>query len=476
MKRLIIIAMMLAAVAGQAQFKLIKGPESKAFSANTLSTATLLGRYEDNNVWLNETRHGWCVTALDHVFQPVASVEIRTNAKELVAATIKGNSATLLIAERVKNQTTVYVAHLSLDSTTAVDTFATMTTTSNKDKCRLWGATSPSGNYMGCMMITEFNETKQYNAIAYLLDASGKEVHNYEYPLASMDDMFVTDDGRIVTLGYECNNSKVQFSVNYITAKKVESGAGTIDCNAIRDIEIVNVIGDRMIAMGTIQGNGRKALKTCGGVLALSYDLAESKIHNYSIRPFSTEDMNIFYNRKLNKDSKEDAAKNIMVMERMATNFGGVMALSRSFDQLKSGNDGLEKHTYTRVGLHVVAVDMDGNVKWISNLRSYDVQKNNGNLIGIGMVNGINDEVYIYKYQNIGMPWIFSNVKPAKKMQVGKKNNLVRFAIDQEGNTTMTVIEPKSKHSLLRVTPNEEIITLRGKKNLREGTVAIVEE
>jgi len=475
MKRLIIIAMMLAAIASQAQPKLIKGAESKAFSADALSTATLLGSYEDNNVWLNETRHGWSVTALDHVFQPVASVELRTNAKELLAATINGNSATLLLAERIKNQTTVYVAHLSLDSTTAVDTFATMTTTGRKDKCKLWGATSPAGNYMSCVMITEFYETKEYNAIAYLLDASGKEVHNSEYPMSTIDCMSVTDDGRIVTLGYECNGSNVQFAVNYITASKMESSNGTIDCNPIRDIDIVNVIGSRMIAVGTFQGNGRKAEKTCGGVVAVAYDLEGGKIYNYTVRPFSIEDMNIFYNRKLKKNTKENTAKNIVAVEKMATNYGGVMAFSRSFEQAKSGNDGIDKHTFTRVGLHVVAIDMDGKVKWVSNIRSYDVQKDNGNLIGIGMVNGSNDKVCIYKYQSSHMPWTYSIDKPAKKMQVGKKNNMVRYAIDQEGTTTMNVIEPKSKHSLICVTPNEEIITVRGKKKLREATVEVLE-
>ena len=475
MKRLFIIVTMLAALAIQAQPRLNKGTESKAFPATALTEATLIGVHEGNNVWLNETRKGWRITALDNALTPVANAELKTNAEHLLAATMKGGSATLLLAERVKNQTTVYVAHLPLEGTPTVDTFATMTTTGRKDKIKLWGATSPTGNYLGYIAITEFYESKEYNAVAYLLDASGKEVHNYEYPMSTMEKMFVTDDGRIATLGYECDGSNIQFAVNYITSRKTESSSATILCNPIREIEIVNIVGNRMIVIGTFQGNGRKAEKTCGGVLSFAYDLEGGAIVGQTVRPFSSEDMNIFYNRKIKNNAKEIAAKNISCVGKLATTDGGVMAFSRSFEESKTGNDGVEHHKYTRIGLHVVAVDNEGKVKWITNIRRFDTQNDGSDRLSIGLVKGDNNEIHIYKSEHNNMPWRYNLEKPAKKLVAGKKSNLAYYVIDKDGNTEKYIIEQKTKHSVLLVTPNEEIITVRGKNKMRKATVEEVE-
>ena len=155
MKRLIIIAMMLAAITSQAQLQLNAGLESKAVSADVLEKGTMVGRYDDNSVWLTAIRHGWRLMALDRDLQVAQAAEMEINADKLLAATMNGNSATMILLKQEKKNTYVMVAHLSLEGESSVDTLASYNMPGRKDQCLVWGATSQLGNYMAVVQRTQ---------------------------------------------------------------------------------------------------------------------------------------------------------------------------------------------------------------------------------------------------------------------------------------------------------------------------------
>ena len=470
MKKLIIIAMALATMAVQAQVRLNAGKDSKAVSADAMEKGTMVGRHEDNNVWLNSTRKGWRLTALDRDLQVVQTAEMDINAGRLLAVSMKGNTATLLLSAQDKKATHVLVARLSMEGETTVDTMATFETPGRKDKCLLWGATSTLGNYMAVVAVQQFADSAEYVSTALLVAPRGNVVFRREYPMTTFDQMFVTDNGCIVTLGYENTASGLDVMVNYVSANTTASSRNTIQGDPVHELGIVNVVGNRMMALGTTYGRGRKADKTCNGVLAMSFDLDSSKVHGYEYRQFSLEDVNILANQYIKKKQKSMTCENVAVLGYAPTTYGGVMAITRSFEELKSTNDGINHHIFQRLGIIVAAVDIEGQVAWMSGIRCNDRQEYSGSALRMGLV-GDGDMVYIYKTESKKDPTGYDLTRAAKPQQAGKKGNLVRYSIGAKGFVEKAVLEPKSKHAFLLVTDNHEIITMRGRK-LRRATVA----
>ena len=469
MKRLIVIALMLAAFTAQAQLEINKGPESRSISPSKLDNARYIGAHDSLNVWVLATRHGWKVMGLDHKMGIAGSAELRTKADELLTATINGNSATLILAERTKRNVAVLVAHIGLDGTTAVDTMANYAITSRKDRCLLWGATSPMGEKMGMVAVVEFAETKEYTSVAYVMDMTGKEIYHKEYALGSMQQMYVTDDGRIVTLDILRTSKQSTLTVNYVTPEYALSGDTTVNCEPIRDMEIVNVVGNRMLALGTINGPGRKGDKLCGGVVAFAYDLSSSTMINFNIRQFATEDVNVLYNRPTKKVSGETLPQNVSTVGMLAMPYGGVVALSRNFDKVTTHDNGTTTHRYTRMGLHVVAFNADGEMVWVHNIRRNDVSKKDGDMLRVGLF-AIGDKLCIIKNESNKLPVEYDISYTAKEMMENKRSNIVIYDIASDGFVGKTIIETKTKHKVFSTTPEGDIITVRG-HHVREITV-----
>ena len=471
MKRLIIIAMMLAAVSMQAQVHLNVGQESKAVAADLLDKGNLVGRYEDNSVWLNSTRKGWRLTALDRDLQVTQTAEMEITADRLLAATMNGNTATLLLAAQDKKATSVLVARLSMEGSATVDTLASFNMPGRKDKCLLWGATSHLGNYMAVVAVQMFADSAEYVSTAWLVAPRGNVVFSREYPMTSFDQVHVTDNGCIVTLATENTASGVDVMVNLLSANKVAAVRNTIASDPVRELSIVNVVDNRLLALGTTFGRGRKADKTCNGVLALAFDLDSMQVHNFTNRPFEQEDYNTLYNLYINKKQKTTVAQNVLVLGCVPTRYGGAMALTRSFEELKNTNDGINHHIFQHLGIHVVAVNTEGQVAWTSNIRCNDRQEYSGENLRVGLTTD-GDNVFVYKTESSKDPAEYDITRAAKTQKAGKKGNLVRYALGSNGFVVKEVLESKSKHNFLLVTDNQEVYTFRGRK-LRRATVDI---
>lgn len=470
MKRLIIIAMMLAAFTSQAQLQLNAGLESKAVSADVLEKGTMVGRYDDNSVWLTAIRHGWRLMALDRDLQVVQAAEMEINADKLLAATMNGNTATMILLTQEKKNTRVMVAHLSLEGESSVDTLADYNMPGRKDQCLVWGATSQLGNYMAVVTVRLYADSAEYIPTAYLVAPRGNVVYKHEFAMTSIDQIFVTDNGRIVTLATDNTEAGVEIMVNYVTANITDTSRNSIPCDPLRDIKIVNVVGNRMVAIATTSGRGRKGDNACNGMMAMSFDLDSAKVHKCTSQRFTTEDINVLYNRYLRKGVKSMVAENVSILGCVPTSYGGAMAITRSFEEQTTTNDGIYHHLFQHMGIHVVGANTEGELAWVSNIRCHDMQENNGNKLYLG-INGDGKNVYIYKTENPKDSYTYDINRAAKVQKTGKKGNLVRYAILPNGFVEKAVLERKTKHNFLLVTANQEIITVRGRK-LRRATVS----
>lgn len=475
MKKLIIIAMMLGAITMQAQVRLNVGKESKAISADALEKGTHVGNYEDCDVWLNQVRKGWRITAMNHDLEIAKTAEMELVADRLLAATMSGNTATMLLSKQDKKDTYILVARLSIDGEASVDTLATLNTPGRKDKCQLWAAKSNLGNYMGVVAVQEFRDSMEYVTTAFLVASRGNLVFRREFAMTSFDQIFVTDNGSIATLATENTAAGVDVMVNYVSANVVSTGKSTIDSDPVNDARIVNVLGNRVLALGTTYERGRRADQTaCNGVIGISYDIDSAKVYGYSTRLFDMEDYNVLYNLYLKKKQKNTLVHNISVMGCVPLNYGGAIVLSRSFKELKSTNDGVTHHIFQHLGLHVAAVNTEGQLAWTVNIRCNDRQENSGTDLRLG-VSSEDDIVNIYKNESRKEPVGYDIFRAAKPMNAGSKSNLVRYAIFKSGDVEKAILESKTKHAFLLVTDDQEVFTVRGRK-VRRATVTLTPE
>lgn len=464
MKRLTIIAMLLAGWSAGAQFVIDKGMENHRIDADMMVDATYIGELEGQTLWVSQMRNGWQVIGADHQMEPVRRQGLKTSAEELLAATISGDTVTLVLADRQSSRRTdLLLARCTATGQWMVDTLDTYAH-AKKDRCLLWGAVSPSGNYIGLCSIIEYSETKQYSAFISLLTADGMRVFRQEYPLGTMDQMRVTDDGRIATLGTEQEGKTLHLVVNYADRQHAETNEALVTCEPPRELQIANIVGSRLVAIGTVSGSGfRGAEELCGGDIAFAFDLDSAKLIGFTIRPFQNEDINIFYNKPTKKVQRELFSEHATPLGFYPLPYGGMMVVGRNYEKITLADNGTEEHSFYRVGLHLIAVDLDGNISWVRNLRRNDFEKKNPELLNIGLMT-MGDTLCLVKSECRKYPLVYDIGKDAKSLKLGDKNNLVLYTIAPDGEVHKDILEAKSKHSLLKLTPKGDIITVRSSR------------
>lgn len=464
MKRLTIIAVLFCAITAQGQFAISKGQESRDMDHERLSAATYIGTYDDQTLWVSATRRGWGLESANADMDRVLAVEVHYPHTELLAATHADDTVTLLLADRSESKRTdVALARHYADGTLRVDTVVTFAH-AKKDRCLLWGAVSPSGNHIGLCAVVEYTERQAYSAVMYLFTAGGDLVFRREFALGTMDQLAVTDDGRMATLGMEQEGNVLHLIFNYADINHAETAEATVKCEQPRDMRIVNVVGNHLVAIGTVEGSGfRGAELYCGGDLALSYNLDSAKLEGFSIRPFMNEDINIFYNKPTKKVQRDPLAEHVTPLTTVAMPYGGVMATGRNFEKLSTADNGTEEHSFSRVGIHLVAVDTNGSFLWVRNLRRNDFQKGDAELLTLGLA-AMGDTLLAIKSEHRKYPASYEIGKAAKQLKMGDKSNLVLYTVTADGTVEKNILEAKTKHSFLRLTPQCDIITVRGSR------------
>ena len=464
MKRLALICLMLTAVSAQAQYVIDKGPESKQIDPDRIMEATYIGSHDGQTYWVEPVRKGWQLLGTNHMMELTRAQSFRADNTELLVANNVADTVVLMLADRSeKKRTNVLIARCTANDDWTIDTL-TFFLHDKKDEVLLWGAKSPSGNHIGLCSIVQFKETHQYSAFLTMLDGAGYMLWNREFALGTMHNLYVTDDGRMATIGTEQDGPTMYIVVNYADDMHAEANEGSVTCEPARELKIVNIEGSKMLALGTVSGSGfNGADKLCGGVIVLSYNLDSATISSFSIRPFQNEDMNILFNKATKKVTREQLAEHTHALAYAATPYGGAIALGRNYEKITMADNGTEEHSFLRVGIHILAADMDGNILWVRNLRRNDFQKRRNDLMNIGMTT-MGENLIVVKSESRKYPSIYEISKAAKQFDLGDKNNLVIYTLQRDGEVKKDILEAKSKHSFLHLTPNCNIITTRGSK------------
>lgn len=484
MKRTIILLFLAVSASLAAQQAIVaRGSETKNVSPENLASGFYVGMHDNADCWIFEGKKDVKqLVVTNQNLEALRLVEIpdSRNAKVLTAA-IDGNTATVIMTDDSKKERTLVLRH-TVDLTTGTvgtvpDTLQNITY-GRKDECMVWGTTSPDGKLIALVSIVVFTQQKQYHSEISLLSANGDELWGKEFALGSMSNLFVTNEGRIVTFGIEPEGEETHFIFNVLSQYKDAAYSVAVKCDPIREMKLVNVIGNHALVLGTINPPEKDPAKNfTGGTIGLSFDIDHAALTGFFMRPLQNEDMNILYNKKTKKMQRDQYADHVETLAYTPTPFGAAMVVSRCFTETITDDAGDLVEARKSVGLHMVAIDTLGKVKWIRNFRRNDISKGTDYLLGVGLTT-TNKGLALVKAEHPKFPATYDIANDAKKYVVGDKSNLVVYTIADNGDVSKLVVESKAKQTHMRTVKRPDgtllFLSARGKK-VRTATLKFVD-
>lgn len=460
---------------------LTKGEEGKNLDLESVLNGWYLGRQGDNDCWLTRSEDGpkefadrenWHVVSLNRNLAAQGYVELlKTKDYHVLGVFMDGQMARMMLVDSNEKRMVVVVANVDLDSLTLtgnkLDTLARFDLAKD-DRCYVWSAVSPGGEYVGILSLQQFTSKKQYVAEASMYDSELNELWSKEFPVGSVSCMTVSDAGEMVTMGNEHVGNEEHFTVNVITENTGNSYGAKLNCDRVQDLQIVNTMGRRVIFAGLFSSLGSKAeSRMTGGTVTMAFDLDSATVASFTLRPFQNEDVNLLLNLKTKKVQKSSDVAMVMPLASVAMPYGAVLAVGRRYVLRHTDANGTYTRSYVGQGIHLVSVDRDGNVRWVRNLRRNDMEKHNSEMLYLSLF-AQGDTVCLVKSEHPKYPVEYDIAKEAKELEMGEKNNLVLYRVAENGDVSKTVLEKKTKHSLLSSAKREDgsmlLMTCNGKK------------
>ena len=458
---LLIAAVCMVAVGAVAQprFEVMSNQDGKKVKGEFVRESKYIGQYEGLYCFVGEgRRHSKLLMLVDHNMEPLRSMELPESTVncEFLTGSIEGNNAGLLFVDNdERNRAIVYTSTMDLDSMRPADNAAGLLMMDSiglgkKDRFMVWGATSENGKYNAMVQVLEYTDKNQYSAKVVLLDGQMHKIWSKEFAIGSMENLHVTNDGTVITLGCEPEGEETRFVYNIVNEKRADTYAAIVKCDPIRELRLAGVVDNHVMAVGLFTPKGAKERDNlCGGVVGISFDMDSAIITGFTMRPFMNEDVNILLNKKTKKVQRSQEVDLISLVGTTITSNGVVVAVGRNYAKDHVENNGTVSHLFYRMGLHVVALDTQGRISWVRNIRRNDYATGDDGMLYVAMLHK-DDQTYIIKSEHRKMPAIYDISKDAKEYKVGNKGNLVVYAISDDGEVEKTIVYKSTPYGLVR--------------------------
>ena len=464
------------------EMTITKGQPGEEMDVMSVENSWYVGRHGDHDCWLTRTENGpksfvrsddWMLVEVDRNLKAQGRLELpRTNRCEVLAVRNIGHYVSLILVDSNDARSlTLVKCEVDLDSMTLtggkLDTIVRYEK-EPQDKSYAWGAVSGNEEYVGMVLLRQMTKKRQYVAEVSLYDEALNQMWNKEYAVGTTSSVGVTDMGEVVTLGYEDVGNEAKFTINVVSNSMGESYLVTIGCDRIKDMQIVNVIGRKVLCMGLFsprESDPREEL--VGGTVTMVFDLDSGNVTNFRQRPFENEDINILLNKKTKKIQRTLRAPMVMPLAVAQTPFGAVAAFGHRHVLRYMNANGTVSTSFYAQGIHLVAIDEDGNEKWVRNIRRNDMQKNTDEKMYMSLFTNGGD-VCLVKNESKKYPATYDIAKEAKEYELGDKGNMVIYTVSEQGDVKKTVMEQKTKHALVSSAKRGEgevvMLTVEGEK------------
>lgn len=403
----------------------------------------------------------WQVVKTNWHLSPQKRVDLRrTHECSYLASAMDDSTATVLLVDSSESkEAAIYRAKVRLESGEShIDTLCKFNFT-RKDKFIAWGAVSPNGKYMGMLTVMQYVKKGEYKAEATVFDNSGKVVWTREYGVGTTWNIYVTDKGEMLTLGVEHGREEEHFIVNVMNNHSGDTYDLKVKSDPVLTMRIANVQDGKMLCLGTFMpADEDPDDELTGGMVSMSFSLDSLFMKGFTMRPFMNEDVNILMNKKTKKVQRTQMVEMIEPIAVIPTPYGGLIAMGHRHKLSYTNANGTRTSTYLKQGIHMVAVDMNGTVKWVRNVRRCDVSRNDDLLYMALFAEG--NTVCLVKNEERKYPDTYDIAKEAREYEVGDKGRLVIYRIKENGEVKKDIIEKKTEHMIVNSTKRADGTTL----------------
>ena len=465
--------LIVAAAAASAQPALSRGNENKYFDAGRLAEALYAGQYGNHDCWLTDGKRKtkMVVVTNANMWPQQEYVYAKGDGIEVLEAAVEGDYCQVMVADRSeKRRTTVgcYRVRLTDGAVEAgrMDTLVSFAY-GKKDLCQVWHAMSPDGSKIALLAVVQYAESEAYRTYIAVYDRSMDLVWKGEYPLVTLDQICVGNDGRIVTLGTDDNGEQAIFSFSTLSRDGSMTEHAIVNSAPVHKLHLLGISGGHALAVGDYGlTGGRRVAGISGGTVVLSYSVDSATLTRLNMRPFQNEDVNIFYNKKTKKVQKDMVCDHYDLLSSTVTDYGYAALMGRAYRLDYESASGQSESDYHCVGLQLLAIDSLGNIRWVRNMRRNDMQKGSADMLAAEAVVA-NGKTAVVKCEHPKYPLIYDIAKEVKEFQAGDKGNLVIYSFDDEGNSEKLIVEKGTKQSLVRamMRPDGSLVMLTGRGN-----------
>ncbi len=377
------------------------------------------------------------VVALNDNMNTVRSIEI-PDTKDRYAQTATFYEGKIYILTSRKEKGNVYYERIAVDPATMqqigeIKSIYTYTS-ERKDDSYQWIEQSPNGTLSALVHITTNRKSDKFEAVEIMLDEEMNIEWRRDYPIYSLTNMMVTDDGEIITLG----SGKAGVYISVLNE------SNSID---IQEKTSVTVTNTKLIGYkdGKILGIGigvNRDDKNDIQYFGISADVKKQEI-NIGYQSLTDADKNVFRNNDIGRKAYTPGFETLDLLHCQPTDFGGVATIQcRWAVETCNQNGGCSITSYIS-GILIFGVDQNGDIVWHHAIRS--AQKQNGlfsHLTNALCVEG--NDVYFLTAESPKWPTHYTIEKKVKfkKMNNGTKS-LAVYHINANGAITKNVEKMK---------------------------------
>ena len=453
-----------------------------------MMNALYLGSLEGLDMWLTKSDEGvkglankrdWHVVKLTEGLFPMERVDLPETPRCQVLGAVGAESdasgihaaSILLVDSSAKGQTIILSARVAADTLRLVgggmDTVDKYSY-GRKDLCKVWSAVSPNGKFIGVLTIVQYTERKDYIAVSKVFDENLNVVWAKDYAVGVVDAIYVDDEGTMYTMGMEQTSNGERFLTNLLDRYGANSYRTDMQCDPIQDFQIVNVIGSKVLCSGLVKMTTADPDKdVASGVMTMVFDVDSTNITSFKIRFFQNEDKNILLNKNTKKVQREHDMPMVAPLGCIRMPYGAVVAVGHRHRLRYVNSNGTVTNSYYGQGIHMIAFDTLGAVKWVRNLRRNDMTEFDDDMLDLAMFS-VGDNAYVMKNEDTDEPKEYNITEEAEEYEVGEKSNLVLYEISSEGDVTKTILEKGTKHALAsfgrRADGSWVLLSFRGNK------------
>ena len=464
------------------------GPESRAVDRDMMLNAHYLGALEGLDIWLTRSDDGvkgfadecdWHLVKLTDGLSPMERVELPSSRRcQLLGAVgFDGNAkgihkaSLLLVDSSAWGRTSILSAKVSLDTLRlegghldAVDVY----TYDRKDNCRVWCAVSPNEKYIGVLTIVQYVKSREYLAVAKVFDENLNLLWKKEYAVGVTNGIYLDDAGVMYTLGVKHTTDGEYFVINVMNSAGADTYGVSVQSDPVHDVRIVNVLDNHVLCAGLFTeplADPEEALTS--GLVTMSFDIDSMQVAGFSMRYFQNEDKNIMQNKNTRKIQYDHSMSMVAWQGSLRMPYGAVVAVGHHRMIHYTNSNGTVEDFWYAQGLHLLAFDTVGTVKWTRNIRRNDMTDIADGMIDLHLFSE-GDKVCILKNEDSSEPVEYNIAKAAHEYEVGEKSNLVLYTLASDGTVTKDIIEKETKHALTNVGRRKDgtllLLSVRGNK------------